>query len=78
MPFKFRILQGILAFFTILILVVSIVQFYFNLDGVVIVKSYLEHSEYISNSLLYLVNIGYYSRMMQLASIYPSALPNFR
>lgn len=60
-----------------LIISLSIVQFYFDLDKISVLKSFHEHSHYTSMSFLYLINVGYYARMMHLSANKSSDVLNF-
>ncbi len=55
----------------------AIVQFYFDMDKVSVMQSFHEHNQYTSNSLLYLINVGYYARLMHISANNPSKILNF-
>lgn len=72
-----RIFQVLLLIFGIIIISMAIVQFYFDMDKVSVMQSFHEHNQYTSNSLLYLINVGYYARLMHISANYPSKILNF-
>lgn len=61
----------------LLSIIMSSVQFYFDTFQVNLMKNFQEHHKYSSNSLLHLIGIGYWTRIIQLSSHYPNDLPDF-
>lgn len=41
-------------------------------------RNFIEHNKYAYNSLIYLINIGYYARQMHISAVYPLMLPYYQ